>query len=79
MTGAQREPVWSTSSLEGTAEQTPAGLGALAAQMGQCKENRGRFLRLQSAVEEADILARARFVTTIVIATLAVAAIWLFF
>ncbi|MEO6896482.1 MAG: hypothetical protein ABI218_07550 [Caldimonas sp.] len=79
MNRTQGDPVWSTSSLEGNAEQTPADLDALAAQMGLCNEDRGRFFVLQSAVEEADSLARARFVTTILVATLTVAAIWLFF
>jgi hypothetical protein len=79
MIKTQSGPGWSTSSLESAPDQTPAELAALATQLGNCESSRGRFFRIQSAVDTADGLARARFVTTIVLFVVAVAVTSLFF
>lgn len=72
-------PGWSTSSLEGAASQTPDDLAALATQLGNCNDSRGRFFRARSAVDAAEGFARARFVSTLAIALAAVVATWLVF
>ena len=68
---------WSTSSLERAADQTPAELAALATQLSNCKNSRGRFFRVRSAVDAAEGFARARFITTLVLVAAAVMATWL--
>jgi len=66
------EPPWSTSTLEGAADRTPAELAGLATQLNNCNDARGRFFGIRSAVDAADGLARARFVTTVVLVAVAV-------
>ena len=66
------DPPWSTSTFEGAADRTPAELAALATQLSNCNDSRGRFFGIRSAVEAADGLARARFVTTVVLVAVAV-------
>ena len=70
-------PAWSTSSHDGAAAQTPVELAALATQLDNCNGSRGRFFRVRSAVDAADGLARGRFITTLVLAVVAVVATWL--
>jgi hypothetical protein len=70
-------PRWSTSSSEGPADETPDELFALATQLSNCKRSRGRLLRVRSAVAAAESSARARFITTLVLVAVAVAASWL--
>jgi len=72
MIKTQRISVWSTSSLQSAADQTPAELAALAAQLSNCENSRGRFFGIRSAVDAADGFARARFVTTLVLVAVAV-------
>ena len=79
MIKTQRGPGWSTSSLESAPDQTPAELAALATQLSNCASSRGPFFRIRSAVDTADGLARARFVTTIVLVAVAVGVTSLFF
>jgi hypothetical protein len=71
MIKTRRSPDWSTSSLEGSADQTPAELGELTRQLRNCNNSRGWFFRLKSAVDSADGFARARFVSTLVLVTVA--------
>ena len=70
-------PTWSTSSLESAADQTPAELAALVTQLSNCKDSRGRLSRVRSAVDAAEGFARARFITTLFLAAVAVLATWL--
>lgn len=70
---------WSTSSLKSAADQTPAELGALATQLRNCNNSRGRFFGFRSAVDTADGFARARFVSTLVLVAVAVVATSLLF
>jgi len=79
MIKTQRGPGWSTSSLESAPDQTPAELAALATQLGNCESSRGRFFRLQSAVDAAEGLARTRFITTLVLVAAVVTTTWLLF
>lgn len=79
MIKTRRNPGWSTSSLESAADQTPAELGALTTQLRNCNNSRGRFFRVWSALDAAEGLARTRFITTLVLVAVAVAATWLFF
>ncbi len=72
-------PLWSTSSLEGAAAQTPVEVAALGTQLDNCNDSRGRFFRIRSAVDAADGFARGRFITTIVLVAVAVMATWLLF
>jgi len=66
------DPPWSTSTLEGAADRTPAELAALATQLSNCNDSRGRFFGIRLAVDAADGLARARFVTTVVLVAVAI-------
>lgn len=66
-------PGWSTSSLERAADQTPAELAALATQLSNCNDSRGRFFRARSAVDAANGFARARFISTLVLVLVLVA------
>jgi hypothetical protein len=50
-THVEEIPRWSTSSLGGAADPSPAELSTLTAQMDECKESRGRFFVLQCAVD----------------------------
>jgi len=79
MIKTQSGPGWSTSSLESAPDQTPAELAALATQLGNCESSRGRFFRLQSAVDAAEGLARTRFITTLVLVAAVVTTTWLLF
>jgi hypothetical protein len=72
-------PLWSTSSLDGAPSQSPAELAALATQLDHCNDSRGRFFRIRSAVDNADGLARGRFITTLLVVAVAVVATWLVF
>lgn len=63
-------PPWSTSSLERAADQTPAELATLARHLGNCNRSRGRLLRVRTALDEVDDLARPRFAWTLVVAGL---------
>jgi len=47
-------------------------LAGLATQLNNCNDARGRFFGIRSAVDAADGLARARFVTTVVLVAVAV-------
>ncbi len=79
MIKTRRNPGWSTSSLEGAADQTPAELGALATQLRNCNKSRGRFFGVRSTVDTAEGFARARFVSTLVLVVVAVVATSLLF
>lgn len=79
MITTQKGPAWSTSSLQSPPDQTPAELAALATQLSNCESSRGPFFFVRSAVDSADSLARARFITIIVLAAVAVGVIALLF
>ena len=73
---SNRSP-WSTSSLEGPADETPDELAALSTHLSNCKRARGRWFRVRSAVDVAEGFARARFTTTLVLVAAALAVTWL--
>ena len=52
---------------QGAADRTPAELAGLATQLNNCNDSRGRFFGIRSAVDAANGLARARFVTAVVL------------
>jgi hypothetical protein len=74
-THVEEIPRWSTSSLGGAADPSPAELSTLTAQMDECKESRGRFFVLQCAVDTVSGFVVGHFVTTLILVALLIAII----
>ncbi len=70
----QKPAFWSTSSFGNTVDTSPMELSALGEHLNTCKRMQGRlqhrFFALQCLAESANGFISARFVTTLVVATL---------
>lgn len=67
---ANTTPFWSTASFGDTTDTLPMELSDLGAHMDSCKGSHGRFFALQCVGEVMNRFIAARFVTTVVVATL---------
>ena len=71
---ALASPPWTTSSFGGAADTSPMELYALGEHLGHCKGLNGRWFALQCVAETMNGFVSARIVTTLVVATLLIAA-----
>jgi hypothetical protein len=69
-TPSNATPFWSTASFGDSTETLPAELSDLGEHMDSCKGAHGRFFALQCVGEVMNRFITARFVTTVVVATL---------
>jgi hypothetical protein len=70
MTPPQARPFWSTASFGDTTDTSPMELSALGEHLDLCKGSHGRWFALQCVGEAMNSFIAARFVTTLVLATL---------
>lgn len=61
---------WSTSSLGGAADTSPAELSTLTTQLHDCRASRGRLFALGCAIDTLARFMSARVVTTVVLVAL---------
>ncbi len=66
----QTPPFWSTASFGDSTETSPMELSALGEHLDLCKEKRSRWFAVQCVGEALNGFITARFVTTLVVATL---------
>ena len=62
-------PFWSTASFGDTTDTLPAELSELGEHMDSCKSTHGRWFALRCTGEVLNRFIAARFVTTVVVAT----------
>lgn len=67
-------PLWSTASFEEATDSLPMELSALGQHVDRCRGARGRWFALHSAAERLNGFVAQRFVTTLVVVTLLIAA-----
>jgi hypothetical protein len=67
-------PCWSTASYGGNTDTSPLELGALGEHMQVCKVSKGRLFGLHRAAHQVHGFVAARFVTSLLLAALLIAA-----
>jgi hypothetical protein len=67
-------PCWSTASFGGDTEPSPLEVGALGEHMHACNGSKGRMFGVHRALHVVHGFVAARFVTTLVLAAVLVAA-----
>jgi hypothetical protein len=67
---AHTQPPWSTASFGDAADTSPLDLSVLGEHLDSCKQSHGRWFTLQCLAERLNGFFAARFVTTLVAATL---------
>ena len=65
---------WTTASFGGAADTSPMELSALGEHLDRCKGAHGRLFALRCFAERMNGFVSARFVTTLVVATLLIGA-----
>lgn len=70
-----RSPFWSTASFGNSVDTSPMELSALGEHLDHCRGSRGRFFALRCAAESMNGFVAGRFVTTLVVVTLAMVAV----
>ena len=71
---APSTPRWSTSSFGDAPDLSPTEMVSLGEHLGRCKRPRGPLFALQGLAEALDEFLAPRFITTVVVATLLIAA-----
>src|ERR1035438_3020646 len=71
---ARNAPRWSTSSFGDAPDLSAMEMVSLREHLGRCKRPRGPFFALQGFAETLDEFLAPRFITTVTVATLLIAA-----
>lgn len=70
---AVANPAWTTASFGGAPDTSPMELSALGAHLDSCRPVHGRLVALRCVAKVMNGFVTARFVTTLVVATLLIA------
>ena len=65
---------WTTASFGGAPDTTPMELSALGEHLGHCRDPHGRWFAARCALEGMNGFVSSRFVTTLVVAVVLIAA-----
>jgi len=71
----EEAPGWRTSSFGGPTNTSPAELSALEDHLQRCDRSRDRLFSVRAALEAVNAFVATRLVTTLVLSSLAVAAV----